>query len=77
MKEKIYDFFEMYDEQRECCIVRIKDDYFIFDELDIANDGKIHAQKIGDEKYIYVLSQNIFEGKTNYYIIEEVYPYMR
>ena len=26
---------------------------------------------------LYVLSQNIFEGKTNYYIIEEVYPYMR
>lgn len=69
MKE-IYDFSEMYDENKDEYIVRIGNNYYIFDDDDIGNNGNIIAYNIREDNFD-LLYYHMVNEKTQYYVIEK------
>lgn len=75
VKERIADFSEMYDKKRNNYILRLNNDYFVFDDDDFNMDCTISARKITDgyKNIFYVLRQEVEDRKVVAYIIEYIY----
>lgn len=71
-KEQIYDFSEMYDEKRDQYILRLNNNYFVFDDDCLAEDGSIHAHQIGKD-VSYDLRSKVVNGEVVWYSVEGIY----
>lgn len=70
-KEKIYDFYEMYDDKRDNYVLRLKDEYFVFSDDDFLDNDMIYAHKV-NSKLVYILSNEIKNGESISYTIESI-----
>lgn len=68
--KKIYDFSEMYDENKDEYIVRIGNDYYIFDDDDIGDNCNIIAYNIREDNFD-LLHYHMVNEKTQYYVIKK------